>query len=343
MQHRVAGAPLDFAALRTELGVPGDFASDVLAEAEQRDPRDRRLPERDATELPLVTIDPAGSRDLDQALHIAREQRRLPRELRDRRRRRVRHAGLGARRRGASPRRDALLPRPPRAAAPAAAERGRGQPAARPDASGRAVAAFDLGVDAAVRSIEVGRARVRSTAQLDYAAVQAALDAEPAAGPDRRAARGRRGAVALRPARGTRSTSTSPSRSSPPTAPAAGRSRCAAIPPIERYNAEISLLTGHVRGHADAGRAASVSCARCRRRTSGRCTRCGARRTRWASRGRPARRRATCSTASTGRDPRRVAFVEHAVALLRGAAYTVFDGRRPRSRCTAASARPTPT
>jgi hypothetical protein len=27
MKHRVAGAPLDFAALRQEFGVPGDFAS----------------------------------------------------------------------------------------------------------------------------------------------------------------------------------------------------------------------------------------------------------------------------------------------------------------------------
>ena len=121
MQHRVAGAPLDFAALRTELGVPGDFASDVLAEAEQAI-RAPRLPERDATDLPLVTIDPAGSRDLDQALHIARDGDGFL----------VSYAiadvaafvtpGSRARRRGASPRRDALLPRPPRAAAPAAPE-----------------------------------------------------------------------------------------------------------------------------------------------------------------------------------------------------------------------------
>ena len=32
--HRIAGAPLDFDALRAELAVPGDFASDVLADAE---------------------------------------------------------------------------------------------------------------------------------------------------------------------------------------------------------------------------------------------------------------------------------------------------------------------
>ena len=32
-----------------------------------------RLPERDLTEVPFVTIDPEGSMDLDQALHIGRD------------------------------------------------------------------------------------------------------------------------------------------------------------------------------------------------------------------------------------------------------------------------------
>src|SRR5437764_9163833 len=72
MKHRVAGAPLDFAALRTELGVPGDFASDVLAEATQV-AETIALPDEDATDIPLVTLDPIGSRDLDQAVHIARD------------------------------------------------------------------------------------------------------------------------------------------------------------------------------------------------------------------------------------------------------------------------------
>ncbi|MDT4945917.1 MAG: hypothetical protein QOH14_2650 [Pseudonocardiales bacterium] len=70
--HRVAGAPLDFGALRAELGVPGDFAADVLAEC-RRAVREVDLPDHDATDIPLVTVDPPGSRDLDQALHIARD------------------------------------------------------------------------------------------------------------------------------------------------------------------------------------------------------------------------------------------------------------------------------
>ncbi|HKC27262.1 MAG TPA: hypothetical protein VKB75_04550, partial [Jatrophihabitans sp.] len=67
MKHRVAGAPLNFSALRKELEVPGDFASECLAEAEQR-AKSIELPADDASDIPFVTIDPAGSRDLDQAL-----------------------------------------------------------------------------------------------------------------------------------------------------------------------------------------------------------------------------------------------------------------------------------
>jgi exoribonuclease R len=69
--HRVAGAPLDFAALRDELEVPGDFSAAVLADA-QRAAESVELPDEDATDIPFVTIDPPGSRDLDQAVHIAR-------------------------------------------------------------------------------------------------------------------------------------------------------------------------------------------------------------------------------------------------------------------------------
>ncbi len=57
-------------ALRTELQVPDDFPADVTAAAEaaaQQVP----LPELDRTDLELITIDPEGSRDLDQALHLA--------------------------------------------------------------------------------------------------------------------------------------------------------------------------------------------------------------------------------------------------------------------------------
>lgn len=72
VSHRVAGAPLDFGALRAELAVPGGFAAEVQADADAA-ARDIALPEYDASDIPFVTIDPRGSRDLDQALHIARD------------------------------------------------------------------------------------------------------------------------------------------------------------------------------------------------------------------------------------------------------------------------------
>ncbi len=60
------------AALRIELQIPDEFPPGVVAAAEQV-AKDPRLPELDRTDLELITIDPEGSRDLDQALHLAAE------------------------------------------------------------------------------------------------------------------------------------------------------------------------------------------------------------------------------------------------------------------------------
>ncbi|MEU9028212.1 RNB domain-containing ribonuclease [Streptomyces sp. NPDC048383] len=57
-------------ALRTRLAVPEEFPPAVLAEAE-RAAAEPRLPSLDATDIPLFTIDPRGSVDLDQAMHLA--------------------------------------------------------------------------------------------------------------------------------------------------------------------------------------------------------------------------------------------------------------------------------
>ena len=61
----------ELAALRTRLEIPEGWPEDVLAEAEQA-ARAPRLPAYDATALPLFTIDPPDSRDLDQAMHLER-------------------------------------------------------------------------------------------------------------------------------------------------------------------------------------------------------------------------------------------------------------------------------
>jgi exoribonuclease R len=58
--------------IRSSMSIPADFPPEVLACAEAAS-RSPRLPQADRTELELITIDPPGARDLDQALHIGRD------------------------------------------------------------------------------------------------------------------------------------------------------------------------------------------------------------------------------------------------------------------------------
>ncbi|MFJ6137925.1 RNB domain-containing ribonuclease [Kitasatospora sp. NPDC092286] len=60
----------ELAELRARLEIHTEWPEAVLAEAEEAADAPRR-PEDDATELPLFTVDPPGSRDLDQAMHLA--------------------------------------------------------------------------------------------------------------------------------------------------------------------------------------------------------------------------------------------------------------------------------
>ena len=59
-------------AIRRELDLPDAFPPDVEAAA-ARAAASPRLPDLDRTDLPLVTLDPKGSMDLDQALHVQRQ------------------------------------------------------------------------------------------------------------------------------------------------------------------------------------------------------------------------------------------------------------------------------
>lgn len=70
MTVRRSAAGVDLQRVRDELGIREVFPPAALAEAE-RAAAAPRLPEGDDTDIPLVTLDPLGSRDLDQALHIA--------------------------------------------------------------------------------------------------------------------------------------------------------------------------------------------------------------------------------------------------------------------------------
>lgn len=68
-----------FERIRTEFSVPDAFSDDVLAAADAAvlafasgTVAPERPPRADRRDLPFVTVDPAGSRDLDQAFHAAR-------------------------------------------------------------------------------------------------------------------------------------------------------------------------------------------------------------------------------------------------------------------------------
>ncbi|WP_274557797.1 RNB domain-containing ribonuclease [Streptomyces spiramyceticus] len=75
---RVIGAPeaplrAALRALRSTLDVPEAFPAEVIAEAE-RAAKSPRLPGLDETGIPLFTVDPPASADLDQAMHLARRE-----------------------------------------------------------------------------------------------------------------------------------------------------------------------------------------------------------------------------------------------------------------------------
>ncbi|MGH3519881.1 MAG: RNB domain-containing ribonuclease [Haloechinothrix sp.] len=170
--------PRDFASIRAEFDLPDGFAPDVLAEADRTvssvgDLADDRL---DATDIPLVTIDPPGAKDLDQAMYL--ERRACGFRLR------YAIADLGAfvtpagavdaqaRLRGQTlylP--DGNVPLHPTVLSEGAASLLPGQ--ARP----AALWTIDTDADAVPVAVDVRRAMVRSVERFDYEGVQASIDA----------------------------------------------------------------------------------------------------------------------------------------------------------------------
>jgi len=163
-----------FDAVRAELKVPGDFPPEVLEEA-QAVVGAAALPKRDETTVPFLTIDPPGSKDLDQAMCIER-------------------AGKGYRVRYAIADVSAFV-KPGGAIDAEARKRGQtlyapdGRTPLHPDQLGEDAASLlpdqvrpafvwdmQLDSDGDGTSVNVYRAMVRSTSRLDYADVQAAVE-----------------------------------------------------------------------------------------------------------------------------------------------------------------------
>jgi exoribonuclease R len=325
MTHRVAGAPLDFAALRTQLEVPGDFVSAVLDEA-SRSAAAVEMPDEDATDLPLVTIDPTGSRDLDQALHVAREGNGyvVSYAIADVASF-VRPGGAldaEAHRRGETlyfP--DVRVPLHP----PVLSE---GAASLLPDQVRPAVLwRIGLAADGRVTSTDVRRARVRSTAQLDYVGVQAALDR--GALPDPIAALPDVGRARIALARARHAIDLDlPEQIVEHDDRGGWVLALRAQLPVEAYNAQISLLTGMCAASImldgkigilrtvpppDKGAVATLRRAAAALGIS------------WPNGAHPG----DVLGSVDRRNPKHVAFIEHAVALLRGSGYSPFDGAPP--------------
>lgn len=238
----MAPTPVDFDAIRTELDVPGAFPAEVLAAAEERasaPPAGRR---RDATDLDLVTVDPPGSRDLDQAVGL----RRLPGGWR------VHYAIADvasvvppggpvdeeARRRTQThyaPDRNVPLHPPVLSEGAASLLPGEDRPAV--------LWTIDVDGDGTTGDVQVERATVRSRAQLTYVEVQDALAAgDP---PSTLAPLPDLGAALLADARRRDAIDLGlPEQEIVPDGDGHWTIRLRADLPVETWNAQISLLTG---------------------------------------------------------------------------------------------------
>ncbi|HXR45586.1 MAG TPA: RNB domain-containing ribonuclease, partial [Pseudolysinimonas sp.] len=312
------------AALPEKLAIERDFPPAALAEAEAAAAHPV-LPDRDETAIPMLTIDPLGSTDLDQAMHLERD-------------------GDGYRFRYAIA--DVASFVTPGGATDAEAHR-RGQTIYAPDGRiplhpvvlsehaasllpGEVRPAFlwEFGLDStgAVTSTTVGRARVRSARQLDYVTVQAAIDAGTAdegvallreIGELRLELERERGGASL---------------NSPETLIDKKDGRYVlvrrAVLPVERWNAQLSLLTGMeaatlmLAGGVGILRtmppAEDWAVDKLRRQTV-------ALRHPWA----PGQPYGEYLASLDGTDPRDLAILHAATALFRGAGYTPFDGAAP--------------
>ena len=326
-----------FAAVRAELGIDGPYPAEALVEAERvaAAPPDGGHP--DETDVPYVTLDPPGSMDLDQALHIARDGDGH----------RVRYAiadvpafvALGGdldrvtRERGQTvycP--DERVPLHPTVLSEAAASLLPGEV--------RPAYVWDLRLDGsgALTTAEVRRALVRSTARLDYATVQAEVDAGTADEllvllrevGERRVAREReRGGASL----------PMPEQQVSPRPD--GGFTLEFRPPVaaEEWNAQLSLLTGMAAARMMTDGGVGVL------RTMPAPTDEAIARFRRAAHGLGVEWPHDVPYGDLVRgldrtDPRHLALIHEATTLFRGASYTAFDGAVPEEHEHAAVAAP---
>jgi len=325
-----------FDAVRSELKVPGEFSAEVLSEAESV-AASPELPERDETSVAFLTIDPPGSKDLDQAMFIERSGSGF----------RVRYAiadvpafvrpggaiDAEARRRGqtiyAPDQRTPLHP----------AQLSEDAASLLPDQV-RPAYVWDMRLDERGEgtAVEVYRAMVRSQDRMDYAQVQEAIDDGT---DDERLSLlkevGRR-RVALERERGGASL---PLPEQEVRVDDQGRYVLGFRPPMpaEDWNAQISLMTGMA--GAELMLRAGVGILRTMPEPDDELVRRFRRQAQALGVDWPEGQRYGEFLRSLDRDnPKQLALIHEATALFRGAGYTPFDGALPEQTGHAAVAAP---
>ena len=322
-----------FARIREELDVPPELPPDVLAEAEEA-ARSADLTAYDLVDLPFLTIDPPGSTDLDQAMHLERSGRGY----------RVRYAiadvgayvapagaiDAEAHRRGEtlySP--DTRTPLHP----PVLSE---GAASLLPDETRAAVLwTIDLDAEGEQTAVDVRRALVRSTDRFDYAGVQDMVDAGRADERLELLAEVGKLRIALEVERG--GVSLPIPEQEIVTDAGSFRLEYRSTLPVESWNEQISLMTGMAAAslmlHGEVGvlrtlpQASNESLEQLRR----------------AARALGVDWPRDLSYAEVVHrldpsNPRHAALLEEATSLLRGAGYTAFDGGVPEHATHAAVA-----
>ena len=267
---KLYAAALDFRSVAREHGVPETFAPEVHDDAAAAS--DRRTGRKDLRDVPFVTIDPPGSMDLDQAMHLTA----LDGDGADGEVGAEGHGGEAgaagwrvlyaiadvggliapdslvareAMRRGQT----IYLPDEPTRLHPAALSEGAGS--LLPDVD-RPALVWDIvvGADGEPTSCDVYPALVRSVARLEYVQVQATFDAgdpHPSIAALPELGRARQGSALRREAINLRL----PSQTVAPTDDGRWELHLDARPPVMDFNSEISLLAGMVAGQmmAEAG------------------------------------------------------------------------------------------
>ncbi|MGE5829966.1 MAG: RNB domain-containing ribonuclease [Micromonosporaceae bacterium] len=325
----VRASRIDFTSLRRELELPTQFPlaaqheADAAATQRPAEPPGERRPDR--TDLRLVTVDPAGSRDLDQAIGLERLGRgyRVCYAIADVAAFVTPGGPLDAEtwRRGETvylP--DGRTPLHPPSLSEGAASLLPGQP--RP----AVLWTIDLDADGATRAVRVERAIVRSGAQLDYVGAQAATTAGRLDEPIELLPEVGRLLVAHGLARGAVNLPIPEQEVEPDDG--GWRLVLRARLPVEEWNAQVSLLTGMAAAQIMLDGRVGVL------RTMPAPDPTALDRLRVAA---AALGIAWPDATSVGQvvaavDPasaRGAAFVEHAAELMRGAGYTAFDGSAP--------------